>query len=451
MPAPTLITDLSPVIASNSPPGTEPIGTADDYLRALSAFIRQTYNVSGTLANLRAQLDSIYAPTTGSVTYAPIASPTFTGTVTAPAFSGPLTGNVTGTVTGSASLNVLKSGDTMTGTLNGTAVSMSGNVSGAALVPTGSTVPANGVYLPAANTVGIATNSTLGLRQDASGNVGIGATPGARLTVDAGAGQYASFNTSSAGSAFIGFSVGGTNSGFIGNANGVTGGSSSDFALRGQGALVFATGGITERMRIDASGNTTPGANNTQSLGSGSLRWSTVFATTFDGSGASLTSLNATQLASGTVPDARFPATLPAVSGANLTALNASQLTTGTVPSARITAVAAGATINGNEIGTRSLPVNSQSTGYTLVVADRGQMVSTTAGVTVPNSVFAAGDVVTIYNNSAAAITITQGASHTLRQAGTTNTGNRTLAARGIANVTFVSGTESVITGAGVS
>ncbi len=38
--------------------------------------------------------------------------------------------------------------------------------------------------------------------------------------------------------------------------------------------------------------------------------------TSFDGN------LNATQLASGTVPDARFPATLPAVSGANLTNLD---------------------------------------------------------------------------------------------------------------------------------
>ncbi len=44
--------------------------------------------------------------------------------------------------------------------------------------------------------------------------------------------------------------------------------------------------------------------------------------TSFDGSGASLTTLNATQLASGTVPDARFPATLPAVDGSALTNLN---------------------------------------------------------------------------------------------------------------------------------
>ena len=41
------------------------------------------------------------------------------------------------------------------------------------------------------------------------------------------------------------------------------------------------------------------------------------------GSGSGLTTLNATQLTSGTLPDARFPATLPAVSGANLTGIQA--------------------------------------------------------------------------------------------------------------------------------
>ena len=52
-----------------------------------------------------------------------------------------------------------------------------------------------------------------------------------------------------------------------------------------------------------------------------------VTATTFSGSGASLsdipdsgiTAIAASKLASGTIPDARFPATLPAVSGSNLT------------------------------------------------------------------------------------------------------------------------------------
>jgi hypothetical protein len=47
----------------------------------------------------------------------------------------------------------------------------------------------------------------------------------------------------------------------------------------------------------------------------------TCTATTFSGSGASLTTLNASNLSSGTIPDARFPATLPAISGANLTGI----------------------------------------------------------------------------------------------------------------------------------
>lgn len=53
------------------------------------------------------------------------------------------------------------------------------------------------------------------------------------------------------------------------------------------------------------------------------------------GSGSGITNLNADNLASGIVPDARFPATLPAIGGVNLTSLNASNLTTGTVPDAR--------------------------------------------------------------------------------------------------------------------
>ena len=63
-----------------------------------------------------------------------------------------------------------------------------------------------------------------------------------------------------------------------------------------------------------------------------------VTATSFDGSGATLTALNASNLASGTLPDARFPATLPTSSGANLTNLNASNVSSGTLDDARLTA-----------------------------------------------------------------------------------------------------------------
>ena len=44
-----------------------------------------------------------------------------------------------------------------------------------------------------------------------------------------------------------------------------------------------------------------------------------ITATSFVGSGADLTTLNASNLASGTIPDARFPSTLPAINGSQLT------------------------------------------------------------------------------------------------------------------------------------
>ena len=77
-------------------------------------------------------------------------------------------------------------------------------------------------------------------------------------------------------------------------------------------------------------------ALNADNLSSGTVPDARFPATLPAANGSALTALNATQLTSGTVPDARFPATLPAASGANLTSLNASELSSGTVPIARI-------------------------------------------------------------------------------------------------------------------
>jgi len=100
----------------------------------------------------------------------------------------------------------------------------------------------------------------------------------------------------------------------------------------------------------------------------------------------------------------------------------------------------------------RSVPQNSQTTAYVLVVADTGKHISiTTGGVTVPASVFSVGDVVTIYNNSGSSQTITQGASVTLRNAGTASTGNRTLAQYGLCTVLCVASNTFVISGPGLT
>lgn len=58
--------------------------------------------------------------------------------------------------------------------------------------------------------------------------------------------------------------------------------------------------------------------------------------TGISGPASGLTDLNASNLSTGTVPNARFPATLPAASGANLTNLNGSNIASGTVPAARL-------------------------------------------------------------------------------------------------------------------
>ncbi len=64
------------------------------------------------------------------------------------------------------------------------------------------------------------------------------------------------------------------------------------------------------------------------------LPWASVSKT--GSSLADLVTRTATDLTSGTLPDARFPATLPAASGTNLTSLNGTQVTSGTVAAARL-------------------------------------------------------------------------------------------------------------------
>ena len=105
-------------------------------------------------------------------------------------------------------------------------------------------------------------------------------------------------------------------------------------------------------------------------------------------------------------------------------------------------------------IGYRSLPFTASTTGRTLVLTDVGMCIPTTGAITVPpNSsvAFAIGDTVSVYNNSAGNITLTQGSGVTIRLVGTSTTGNRTLAQRGIATLLKVATDEWVATGGGVS
>jgi len=99
-----------------------------------------------------------------------------------------------------------------------------------------------------------------------------------------------------------------------------------------------------------------------------------------------------------------------------------------------------------------TIPQNPQTTSYVLVASDSSKHISiTTGGVTVPQNVFSTGDAVTIFNNSAAEQTITQGSGVTMYLAGTALTGNRTLYQRGLATVLCYDSNSFVISGAGMT
>lgn len=108
-------------------------------------------------------------------------------------------------------------------------------------------------------------------------------------------------------------------------------------------------------------------------------------------------------------------------------------------------------TVTDSKGNVRSIPQNAQTTGYTLVSADAGKHVTVTGSVTVSSGVFSVGDAITVYNNSASSITVTQGASVTLRLAGSATTGSRTLAQRGVVTLLCVATNEFVCSGGGLS
>ena len=127
---------------------------------------------------------------------------------------------------------------------------------------------------------------------------------------------------------------------------------------------------------------------------------------------------------------------------------------------ADITSVASTTTINGTVIGYREIPQNSQSAAYTLVAGDAGKHIfhpsaDTTARTwTIPANAavaFAIGTAVTFVNQVSAGVITIAITTDTMRLAGPGTTGNRTLAANGIATALKVTATEWIISGTGLT
>ena len=98
---------------------------------------------------------------------------------------------------------------------------------------------------------------------------------------------------------------------------------------------------------------------------------------------------------------------------------------TNSTGSLKISAISGTSTISDDKGNVRSVPTRNETNAYTLVASDAGKCITADNGVTVPNGVFAAGDVITIINSATSDKTITQGSSLTMRNVGDDgNTGN---------------------------
>lgn len=103
---------------------------------------------------------------------------------------------------------------------------------------------------------------------------------------------------------------------------------------------------------------------------------------------------------------------------------------------------------------------NSQSTAYTLVLADAGKHIlhpsadTTARTFTIPANASVAypiGTAITFVNQDSAGVVTIAITSDTMRLAGTGATGNRTLAANGVATALKITSTSWIISGTGLT
>jgi hypothetical protein len=102
-------------------------------------------------------------------------------------------------------------------------------------------------------------------------------------------------------------------------------------------------------------------------------------------------------------------------------------------------------------LGYRNVPQSGsdKTSSYTLATTDIGEFVGvgTSGSITIPNSTFAAGDIVSIFNNTTGNITITCSITTAYIAGTNTDKDTMTLATRGVATILFISGTVCVVTG----
>jgi hypothetical protein len=113
--------------------------------------------------------------------------------------------------------------------------------------------------------------------------------------------------------------------------------------------------------------------------------------------------------------------------------------------------VSSGATFNDVYGKVRAIPQSgsNKTTTYTLATTDVGRFIGigTSGSISIPNSTFSTGDVVSIYNSTSSDATISCVITNCYISGSSTNKSTITLAQKGVATILFIDGTTAVVTG----
>ena len=174
-------------------------------------------------------------------------------------------------------------------------------------------------------------------------------------------------------------------------------------------------------------------------------------ASTLTISGAFTTALTVTGTTAVTLPTTGTLATLAGTETLTNKTLTSPTLTApvlGTPSSGTLSSC----TVDGtNKVGYLNIPNSGAKTSsYTLVVGDVGKFIELGTGgtIVVPASVFAAGDAISIFNNTSATISCTCSAVTDFYKGGTdTDISTFSVTTRGVATILFITATRAVVTG----
>jgi hypothetical protein len=295
----------------------------------------------------------------------------------------------------------------------------------------------------------------------ATGISGLGTGVATALAVNVGsAGAFVTFNGA------LGTPSSGVATNLTGTASGLSIGGNAATATSATSATTATTATNANNLAIidDTTTNATVypvwsnGTTGNQALETSSTKLSfnpstgKLTATSFTGSGADLTNLDAGDISAGTLAVARGGTGVTTSTGSGNTVLSTSPtLTTpilGTPTSGNLSNCTADGT---NLVGYRNVPQSGsdKTSSYTLATGDVGEFVGVGSGgsITIPNSTFATGDIISLFNNTTGNITITCSITTAYIAGNNVDSNTMTLATRGVATILFISGTVCVVSG----